>query len=189
MHHLVKELSPHVIAALKGIGYGCADIEIEPTSTVSSYSGGNDGQRGFVIIVNLDTGARDGKVGSWGGNGLGGTSPVDVDAPIEIPANGVVIKGQTGYPRTFARIYAHPDAFGRMLPSGEPAEALTPAEDQAIYCFAAIKGGEYRREEMARRNVSADTVDGLVSRGYLKRSKNGATQITTKGRNARTVRN
>ena len=56
-----------------------------------------------------------------------------------------------------------------------------------LYCFAAIKGGEYRRDEMRRRNVSAATVDSLVERGYLKRNRAGATQITTQGKNARTL--
>jgi hypothetical protein len=77
--------------------------------------------------------------------------------------------------------------IGRFLPSGDD-ETLTDSEQQAIYCFAAIKGGEYRRDEMRRRNVTDDVVDSLVSRGYLKRNKAGATQITTKGKNARTIR-
>jgi hypothetical protein len=95
-----------------------------------------------------------------------------------------VIKGSMGYPRTFATIYAHPNTIGRFLPSGAE-EELTREEEQAIYCFAALKGGEYRRDEMRRRGVSTATVDALVERGYLKRNRAGATAITTKGKNAR----
>jgi hypothetical protein len=117
-------------------------------------------------------------------------NPIDSSPEqLAIPPNGCVIKGTTGYPRTFAWIYAHPQAMGRYLASGAPDEELTDGEQQAIYCFAAIKGGEYRRDEMRRRGVTTATVDGLVQRGYLKRNRAGATAITTKGKNARAIRN
>ena len=111
----------------------------------------------------------------------------DTSESAAIPVGGCVIKGSTGYPRTFATIYVHPSGMGKFLPAGSE-EELTAEEQQAIYCFCAIKGGEYRREELARRQVSVTCVDSLVSRGYLKRAKNGATSVTTKGKNARTVR-
>jgi len=191
MHAEVKTLSPHVRSALKSVDYGCADIEIEAAESIDAYSEGNRGSRGFTMALNLDTGARKTIGGSWGGANPWNASPVDDGSEVApIPENGCVIKGSMGYPRTFARIYAHPNAVGAyLLPSGEPAEDLTEAEQQAIYCFAAIKGGEYRRDEMRRRNVSPETVDSLVSRGYLKRNRAGATQITTAGKNARTIRN
>jgi hypothetical protein len=75
------------------------------------------------------------------------------------------------------------------LPSGAPeADQLSPEDHQALYCFAAIKGGHYRREEMQRRGVSEATVGSLILRGYLKRARNGATAITTQGKNARDTR-
>lgn len=189
MHIEVKELSPVVRAALKSVGYGAADVRVEATETVSSYSGANQGQRGFLLALNLQTGAREGFHGNWGGGGLAApANPVDAEVSIPIPEHGIVIKGQQGYPRTFATIYAHPHAVGAyLLPSGEALAELSELEQQAIYCFAAIKGGEYRRDEMRRRGVDAETVDGLVERGYLKRNRAGATQITTKGKNARTI--
>jgi len=188
-HVEVKALGEHVRRALESVRYGAADVPVVAAESVSSYSGGNDGQRGFVIALNLQTGERKAFAGAWGGGAVAAApSPVDADVPIAIPEHGIVIKGQMGYPRTFATIYAHPNAVGAyLLPSGEPSEELSDAEQQAIYCFAAIKGGEYRRDEMRRRGVTADVVDGLVARGYLKRNRAGATQITTKGKNARTV--
>lgn len=67
-------------------------------------------------------------------------------------------------------------------------DVLTDADQQALYCFVAIKGGEYRRDEMRRRGVTEEHVNSLVLRGYLKRNKAGATQVTTKGKNARDSR-
>jgi len=187
-HIEVRELSPHLRAALESVRYGARDVRVIPTESVESGSSAGAGSRGFATAVNLDTGERRTITGDWGGSGLGRHT---LDLPgqrMNIPPNGAVIKGAMGYPRTYATVYAHPTAFGRMLPSGEPADELSDADQQAIYCFTAIKGGEYRRDEMRRRGVTAATVDSLVERGYLKRNRAGATQITTKGKNARTVR-
>jgi hypothetical protein len=186
MHVEVKDLAPAVRDALERVRYGERDIQIVAAERVETFVAGGDGMRGFVVAVNLDTGERKGFAGSWGGSNPWSDSPVDSDAAIELPLNGAVIKGTTGYPRTFATVYAHPNTVGRFLPSGEE-EQLGEEEQNAIYCFAAIKGGEYRREELERRNVSAATVDSLVERGYLKRNRAGATQITTQGKNARTL--
>lgn len=190
MFYATNELSPTIRAALVSVQYGAADIEIIGAESVDGTVAGGSGQRGFVIILNVDTGKYQRVMGSWGGASPFSNSPVDgTDERIDIPTNGVVIIGSMGHPRTFARIYANPAAMGNLLPSGEQSEELTNAEQQAIYCFAAIKGGEYRRDEMRRRGVNSATVDSLVERGYLKRNKAGATQITTKGKNARTIRN
>lgn len=188
MYISVKELPACLTSALKSAGYGATDILVVAQSRVDSAAYASDGQRGFVTIVNLDSGQTHTETGSWGGSNMfTATLADDSRDPIDIPINGAVIKGSRGYPRTFATIYVHPDAW-RFLPSGEE-EELSAAAQQALYCFGAIKGGEYRRDEMSRRKVSAADVDALVESGHLKRSKNGATQITTKGKNARTIRN
>lgn len=188
MYVPTNELSPAIRAVLVNVQYGASDIEIIGAESVDGTVAGGDGMRGFTVIVNVDTGQYKRVMGSWGGSNPWSDSPVDgTEAMIEIPTNGVVIKGTVGHPRTFARIYANPAAMGNLLPSGEQEETLTDAEQQAIYCFAAIKGGEYRRDEMRRRGVTSDTVDSLVERGYLKRNKAGATQITTRGKNARKI--
>lgn len=187
-HVAVKDLAPAVREALASVAYGAQDIRVIPQSTVDPTVAGGAGMRGFVLILNLDTGKFRTVNGSWGGSNPAVLSPVDVtDEKISLPPNGAVIKGTRGHPRTYATIYAHPSAFSAFLPSGEPGETLTDAEQQAIYCFAAIKGGEYRRDEMRRRNVTQETVTSLVERGYLKRNRAGAVQITTKGKNARTI--
>lgn len=184
----VKDLAPHVRRALDSVGYGAADVPIVPAEHVDSGVAGGAGMRGFVLILNTDTGRYETVNGSWGGATIADPrNPVDRDELIPVPTNGVVIKGTRGYPRTFATIYAHPQTMGRFLPSGE-AETLTEAEQAAIYCHAAIRGGEYRRDELRRRGVEQPTIDSLVERGYLKRNRAGAVQITTRGKNARTIR-
>jgi hypothetical protein len=187
MHVIVKELTPIIQKALKSVRYGAQDIRVEPAEQVSAYSEGSRGQKGFVLVLNLDTGQQKIITGSWGGGNMFTNTLVDDGSEdVQLPVNGVVIKGQIGYPRTFATLYCHPEMFPKLLPSGDE-EVLTEAEQQALYCFAAIKGGKYREDELRRRNVAYGTVDLLVERGYLKRNRAGATQITTKGKNARTV--
>lgn len=191
MHVEVSELNPRVRDALKSVGYGARDIRVEAAESVEARTSANDGARGFMLALNLATGESKRFTGDWGGAGLG-RNPIDwTDERVAIPEHGIVIKGSTGYPRTFATIYAHPSAVGAyLLPSGaaDGADELSELEQQALYCFGAIKGGEYRRDEMRRRGVTPDVVDALVARGYLKRNRAGATQITTRGKNARTIR-
>jgi len=180
----VKTLSPIVRSALDGIDYGARDIQVVPCSSVSLQVCGGAGQRGFAVLLDLATGASKSFGGSWGGSNMFVSSIVDDSSDSgTLPPGGCVIKGTRGHPRTFATIYVHPSAMGKFLPSGE-AESTTDEEQQALYCYTGIKGGEYRREELRRRGVSSACVDSLVARGYLKRSRNGATQATTKGKNA-----
>lgn len=188
MHIEVKDLSPAVRRALDAVKYGARDIEVEARDEVAlNTGGGSAGSRGFVIVLNLETGKFHRETGDWGGPGLGRRLADYTDERLKLDDNMAVIKGTTGYPRTFAHIYANGTVVGRFLPSGDE-ETLTDQEQQAIYCHAAIKGGQYRRDEMSRRGVRPETVDSLVERGYLKRNRAGAVQITTKGKNARTIR-
>lgn len=187
MYVELKSVNPHLRTALDSVGYGCKDVQVEAAETVDPTVGGGSGARGFVTIVNLDTGARQTVNGSWGGANMFAHSPVDgTEERITIPPNGAVIKGTRGYPRTFATVYAHPTAVGaHLLPSGAPADdLLTDVEKSALGAFVCLKSGEYRREALARCGATAEVLGSLVLRGYLKRNRAGATQITTKGKNA-----
>jgi hypothetical protein len=189
MYVEVKTLVPAVRDALASVKYGGKDIQVITADKVSPLVAGGEGQRGFVTIINLDTGESESRRGSWGGaNMFNPDNAVDLDRePFAIPANGVVVKGTTGYPRTFATLYT--TATGNLLPAGaDDTEALTDDELIALYCHVSIKGGQYRRDEMHRRRVMPGTVDSLVDRGYLKRNRAGAVQVTTKGKNASTLR-
>ncbi len=186
MHVETKGLAPAIREALRSVGYGGRDIAVVPAETIEAATGADRGQRGFMIMVNLDTGGRKVMQGSWGGSNMFVTTTDDVRESVPLPPNGVVLKGTTGYPRTFATLYANPKLVALLAPGGE--DELTDEEQQAIYCFAAIKGGQYRRDELRRRGVAEAAVTGLVERGYLKQNKAGSIQITTKGKNARKVK-
>jgi hypothetical protein len=71
MHVAVKDLSGAVRDALKSVRYGAADVQVVAAESVELRTSANDGARGFVKAVNLDTGASRGAVGDWGGAGLG----------------------------------------------------------------------------------------------------------------------
>lgn len=182
---IVKDLPDCVRAALAAVEYGRTDIEVQATETAVLSGGASKGQRAFTLMVNLETGQREGRFGSWGGpNMFAKDNPVDLDTQVyPMPSNGVIIKGQTGYPRTFATIYVSPAIMPKMITAG-PETPLTQEERDALYCYRAIKGGQYRRDELRRRKVQPATVDALVSRGLLKSNRAGAVQITTDGRNA-----
>jgi hypothetical protein len=191
MYATVKELREPLRAALAAVGYGARDVQVVAAERLEMTVGGGAGMRGFVTVVNLDTGERKTVNGSWGGSSVFTSSPVDAGGgPVELPENAAVVKGTRGHPRTFATIYAHPRAVsGYLLPSASPpADMVSDQDQQALYCFYAIKGGAYRKDELRRREVSEATIGSLIARGYLKRSANGATQITTMGKNARDMR-
>jgi len=185
MHVRVSDLDATVQAALRSVDYHVPDIQVVPTEELNVSVSGGDGMRGFALLVNLTDGQIKRMTGSWGGSNMfARDNLVDNSAElVPMPGNGVVVKGTTGYPRTFATLYCHPSVIGRYLPAGDE-EQTTDEEQQALFCHVGIKGGEARREELRRRGVSGACVDSLVERGYLKRNRAGATQATTRGKNA-----
>jgi hypothetical protein len=186
MHVKVNELPESVQSALKDVAYGGQDIEVIASEEMDMSSSATwKGARGFVTMVNLITQQSKTLNGDWGGQNPFDAKAVDTDQkPYPLPPNGVVIKGQTGYPRTLARIYVHPSLMaGNLLPASEQ-DGPTEPQLHALYCFGCIKGGQYRRDEMRRRNVTPADVDSLVARGWAKVNKAGAGQITTEGKNA-----
>jgi hypothetical protein len=111
-------------------------------------------------------------------------NPVDNDtSPHALPDDGVVITGVSGGGNpTMANIFIPASMTDRILPAPKP--ELTDQMRDALYCHQSIKGGQYRREELARRKVTPDTVHQAVENGWLKRNKAGATSVTTEGKNA-----
>jgi hypothetical protein len=183
MHVPVKNLPECVQAALKSVRYARADISVEPRESVNLSHAGGSGERGFAILVNLSSGEHRTSWGSWGGaNPWNPRNAVDLDDSLHVlPANGVAISGSIGR-STFAYIYCPPSMATQFLPA--PTVELANVERHALYCHRSLKGGEYRRDELKRRRVTPDVIDGLVARGLLKRNSAGACQITTDGRNA-----
>jgi hypothetical protein len=150
-------------------------------------------------------------------------------APTPIPVGSAIITGTAG-DRVSATVHLHPidylkitapasadlmvatDAHmeGRDATATEIAidainepkpDPLTLDERRVLYAFGGLKGGEYRREHLAKIADGSATygrkmppvdvpaiVASLTERGYLKFAKNGAGQITTLGKNARSGR-
>jgi hypothetical protein len=185
MHVELTDLSPVIRRALESVDYHARDVSLEAKDEVDLRTyGGGAGARGFVTVINLTTGKFHTEVGDWGGPGLGNRLADFSEDRVKLTDEMAVIVGTMGHPRTFAHIYANGTVLGRFLPSGEE-EVLTDTELKGLYVYSSIKSG-YRRNELDRLHVlEHPTIDSLVDRGYLKRNRAGAVQITTKGKNAR----
>lgn len=186
MYIRTKELPSGIQNVLESsVGYHRDDIEVKVTETVSPCDAGMDGMRGFFVMLNIATGKLERLNGSWGGSNMFNPSNrVDLDTnAYPIPDNVIVIKGSTGGRGTFATIYCSPSSVVRdSLPAPSIVSEL---EKRALYCFAALKGGKYRRDELARYSVTESVLTGLEEKGLIKANKAGARRITTEGRNAR----
>jgi hypothetical protein len=93
-----KALPAALRSALAAVGYGKSDVRVSAADTVSLQDFGSAGCRSFVCLVNLETGERDIRFGSWGGPGIGSAgNAVDLDSrQHRIPLNGAVISGAEG---------------------------------------------------------------------------------------------
>jgi len=96
-----------------------------------------------------------------------------------------------------AAVLGHPEASSVLAESvAVPMADLSELDSRVLYCFGALKAGEYRREAL-KRIARGDTiprtvaigdsaveavVDTLVARGFLKRLANGSVTMTPQGR-------
>lgn len=186
MYSKVKDLPETIQSALSSLGYTRADIELEVKESVSPFIGGGDGYRGFCCILDIVTGERDVKVGSWGGSNIFAQSqsnPVDQDTQsYNIPSNVAVIKGSQGGNRpTYATITLSP---GNIIKALDAKPDVSPRDK---WILSVIKGytSAGRKEEFRRNNDIPSLCDlrELESKGFLKVNKAGAAQITTEGKN------
>jgi len=188
MYAPVDTLPDSIRRALQTVRYGRRDISIEAAERTTLSDAGSAGQKAFVILVNLESGQTKTTWGSWGGpNMFNPRNPVDLDTrEYPIPDNGAVIQGSVGN-STYARVLISPSTIAPLLPK---ADKVPDHEARILYCYVAIKGGQSRRDELAwvvRKHPGLDleqAIEALISNGYLKRNKAGATQVTTEGKNA-----
>jgi hypothetical protein len=149
MHVPVKDLAPILQRALRGVDYHRADIEIEPREEVTLGVAGGDGQRGFAIMVDMSRDSYETMRGSWGGSNMFAVTEVDDSTGVgKLPPHGALIKGTTGYPRTYATVYCHPDMM-KLLPSGNE-EALTEDQQWLLNVHCGFTSA-YRKELITRR--------------------------------------
>jgi len=181
-----SDLPDAIQRALDEVGYGRKDIEVEAAEEISPLGAGGAGRREFFAIVDLSSGRHEVEWGSWGGaNMFSPENRVDLDRnAYRIPANVAVVRGSSGggHP-TNARVYVRPDMLAPLLPAA--GVSVTPRERWVLYTFDALTSAG-RKDEWARERhpPSPAELDAFVARGWLKRNKAGATQITTEGRNA-----
>lgn len=183
IHSKVKDLPETIQAALRSIGYHRQDITIEGRQDIDPGVVGGAGRKGFCMIVNMTTGEKKTLFGSWGGSNMFNSgNQVDNDRKsYDIPPNFCVIKGSIG-DKTYASMYIRPSNMVMFLPAKVE---LEPRDRWLLYTFDALTSPGHK-DEWRRRNdpPSEDDLNRLASLGYLKRAKNGATSITTDGKNA-----
>lgn len=181
MYVATKELPACVQRELKNRDYHKKDISVEPRETVSPFGAGGAGQREYIVVINLETGHSETKMGSWGGSNMfNPTNQVDLDSQqYTIPPNGLVIKGSQGY-RSYATIYVCPANVQQLLPEGDD---VTERQATILGYFQSYKAS-YRKEQFERIGVKPEEFQELIDAGYITQNKAGARQITTKGKNA-----
>ena len=136
----------------------------------------DDGMRGYYAIVALD-GSRSPEIhyGNWGGANMFEIRRVDVDTSQHQMLPGVaVITGTSGGRGNFARITLHPSNMAALLPAKTE---ITSKQKGILESYCSLKPA-YRPK------YPAEDIQELVGMGLLKQSKNGATQVTTAGKNA-----
>jgi len=176
----VKELPKPLQKALKEMGYKRRDISVEPKDKAHMQHLAGEGRRSVTAVVNLATGKYEVGRGAWGGPSPNDPRGVDLDQGVHaIPPNGAVIIGIEGgrHPMS-AWIYVHPHSIAPILPGG----ADTTERQRSILGLWGYTSS-YRKEEMRYMGVTEKEIDELVRMGMLKKSKSGATSITTKGKN------
>lgn len=175
-----KELPKIVQSVLSSVGYHGKDIEIVIKEDVSVYCSGGDGYRYFAMIVDLSTNDVKRYMGSWAGaNQYNLSNRVDLDDKnYVIPENVVVIIGHEGgtSPVRASLTISPKNIVPGLLPANS---GLSDKERWVLGVFKSMTPA-YRKEALSS---YGEVVDKLVVEGYLKRSKNGATQITTLGKN------
>ena len=177
----VSHLPSVLIAALKECGYNKRDINVVAQSKVSLCGYAGDGYRSFAIVVNMSTSEIKSYYGSWGGaNPWNPNNRVDLDDnEYVLPENIAVILGtEGGTMSTTATVYISPNNMAKNLLPIET--GLTKEEISVLNIFRTMKSS-YRAGYLS---AYKELIDKLVSEGYLKRSANGATQITISGKNA-----
>lgn len=184
MYVKVSDLPQAVQSALESVGYGRKDIQVKTSKDVVLSGSGGSGRQAFATLVNLDNGRSQTVRGSWGGqNMFDKRNPVDNDnRPYPLPPNGVAVVGVRGGGQpVWAQLHIPSSMTERILP-GKP-ESVTDTERAVLGAYKSLKSGPYRQDSLRYAGCTDAVIDGLVARGLLKRARNGATQITTEGKN------
>lgn len=180
-HYLeTKELPATIRSVLRAHGFNRDSIAVEVREKFSGSGASFEGNRSFLAMVNIMTGEQKSFKGSWGGFNLFENKAADAPVDHEIPAGFVGIRGENGGRGCFATLYVNPQNAAGMLPGDVD---LTGREKAILGIFKGLKSSA-RKECLAAGKVTKDEIQKLADGGFLKIARNGATKITTAGRNA-----
>jgi hypothetical protein len=189
IHVVVRDLPEVLQRALKSVRYNRRDVGVESGSsfTPTEGSAGFEGNRGYVIVVDLVGGHFKTHEGAWGGPSPFDQRQVDLDRkPQAIPQNGAVIIGEYGGRGSFAHIRVHPSNLQAILP--QPAEEIEKDERTALGIIRSYKSSgrvdEFRRAQIGAYGPDNPLIRSLAGKGLVKIDSRGSIQITTDGRNA-----
>ena len=182
----LTNLPETIQSALSSVGYRSQDIIVNASETYSPQSASGDGRRGFCVCLDIISGKRESRIGSWGGaNMFNPSNQVAGDSNrYPIPTNGAVIKGSTGYGGTFAILTVAPNMLQKFLPITD--DSITDADKAWLYILKTIKSS-YRKSEANRASIpwpATDRLEHLKGKGLIKINKAGSIQLTTDGKNA-----
>jgi len=183
MYVPVKTLPDSIRAALRSVGYGGKDIDVEVSETFQAPGSYGAGHRGRVLVVELATGRTQYAQGSYGGDNPFSTSPVDSYEKSPLPPGFAALT--SGHQKIW-HLHLNPANAAAWLP-GPP--EVSPRERWILWAYDGLTSAG-RKDEFERRGRGAapsqDEITELVRRGFLKQNKAGAVQITTEGKNVRT---
>jgi hypothetical protein len=189
VHVLVKDLPEVLQRALKEVRYNRQDIDLQSADKFSPSEGSSssDGNRGYVVVVDLSSGHYKVHLGAWGGGNMFAPQQVDADdRPQPIPPNSAVIVGEYGGRGSFAHIKVSPVNLQGILP--RPAEEISDLEAKALRAIASLKSS-YRADEFHRHGLGAYSAENpliksLAMKKMLKLDARGGIMVTTEGKNA-----
>jgi hypothetical protein len=120
MYVLVKELPTAIQRALKSVGYGRKDIDVEVAESFRAPGSYGAGHRGQVIVVNLSTGESQYEAGSWGGSNPFEQRAVDEPSGVSpLPPGFVALT--SGHTKIW-HLHVNPANAANFLPSAEPVD-------------------------------------------------------------------
>lgn len=184
-----KELPAVLRSALKNLGFHRSDIAVRTAEKFSAALCANDGERGFICVLNLATGDVKQERGSWGGANIFEAKIVDRDeAKRDLPVGFAVILGYEGGGRPVsASVTVHPQTMAPgLLPAASPELPLT--QQAALYGVRCLKGGPHRAEHFDRAGLGVygpenEHIKALLAAGLVAVNKAGSVSATTAGKN------
>jgi hypothetical protein len=189
VHVLVRDLPEPLQRALKEVRYNKLDIGIQSASQVAPTEGSAafDGNRGYIVVVDLASGHYKVHLGAWGGASAFDQRQVDLDQrPQSIPHNGAVIVGEYGGRGSFAHIKVNPSNLQGILP--RPAEEIDDREAKALSTILGLKSGyradEFRRHGLGEYAPGNPLIRSLAAKKFLKLDSRGGISVTIEGKNA-----